>query len=345
MSRATLLALVGGIALLSIPAGAAAQGGMPNPKDMSGVPLPMPDAPAGTVSVRVVRGGFENNLEGVTVEFVIDGERRTIVTDGEGRVQVEDLRPGARVRASAVVDGERLETQEITMASSGVRVMLVATDAEAEARGAAAAAAAAEPGTVSIGPDSRVIAEMQEDRLTFFYILDVINPAATPVDPGGPLTFELPRAARGTTVLEGSTPQALANGPRVTVTGPFAPGKTSVQLAYELPHSGPTVRMEQVWPATLQQLNLLVVQIGGLTVSSPQLSSTRDVLDQGQPLIVGTGPAIAAGQALVLEIDGLPYHPVWPRNTALALAASIMVLGLWVAFVPGARPERRQRRA
>jgi hypothetical protein len=103
-------------------------------------------------------------------------------------------------------------------------------------------------------------------------------------------------------------------------------------------------RIEQVWPAALQQLNLLVMQVGGLTVTSPQLSQSRDVVDQGQPLIVGMGPAIAAGQALVLEIDGLPHHPVWPRNTALALAAAILAVGIWAAVFPGAGPDRRQRR-
>jgi hypothetical protein len=130
----------------------------------------------------------------------------------------------------------------------------------------------------------------------------------------------------------------------VTVTGPFAPGSTSVQIAYELPYSGAGARIEQVWPAALQQLNLLVMQVGGLTVTSPQLSQSRDVVDQGQPLIVGMGPAIAAGQALVLEIDGLPHHPVWPRNTALALAAAILAVGIWAAVFPGAGPDRRQRR-
>jgi len=331
--------------LMLAPASTAESGqGMPNPKDMSGVPLPVPDAVPGSVSIRVIRGSFDNNVPGVPVEFVIDGRTEAVVTDAEGRAEVTGLSSGARVRASTVVDGERLETQEITMTGMGVRVMLVATDPEAASAASAKAMSPAAPGTVFIGPESRVIAEMQDDRLTIFYILDVVNPASTPVDVGGPLTFELPSSARGTTVLEGSTPQALANGPRVTVTGPFAPGSTPVQLAFELPYSGPRVRLEQVWPATLQQLNLLVMQIGGLTVSSPQLSQSREVLDQGQPLIVGMGPAIPAGQTLAVDIEGLPYHPVWPRNTALVLAALITVVGIWAAAVPGTPANRRQRR-
>ncbi len=339
-------ALAAALLLVLVPPDAVAQvAGMPNPKDMSGVPLPAPDAEPGSVSVRVIRGGFENNVAGVPVEFLIDGRTETITTDADGRAEVKGLAAGARVRASAVVDGERLDTQDITMAATGVRVVLVATDTSAAGEAVPASTAAAVAGAVSIGPGSRVVAEMQDDRLNIFYILEVINPGPAPVDIGGPLTFELPSSARGTTVLEGSTPQALANGPRVTVTGPFAPGATPVQLAYELPYSGPTAQLDQVWPATLQQLNVLVLQIGGLSVSSPQLSQSREVVDQGQPLIVGMGPAIQAGQSLALEIRGLPYHPVWPRNTALVLAASIVAVGIWAAVFPGVSDNRRQRRA
>ena len=40
----------------------------------------------------------------------------------------------------------------------------------------------------------------------------------------GRIVFDLPREARSATVIEGSSPQATANGPRITITGPFAPG-------------------------------------------------------------------------------------------------------------------------
>jgi hypothetical protein len=48
----------------------AAQGGqMPDPKKISGVPLPVPDVPVGTITVRVVRGQISNILPGQTVEL------------------------------------------------------------------------------------------------------------------------------------------------------------------------------------------------------------------------------------------------------------------------------------
>ena len=117
-----------------------------------------------------------------------------------------------------------------------------------------------------------------------------------------------------------------------------------MQIAYEMPYRGPLARIEHPWPAPLTQLNLLVPQIGGLTVRSPNLSQQREVVDQGQPLILGIGPAMAAGEPFVLEIDGLPYHAVWPRNLALALAGLFVAAGIWAAVFTGVpAPARRGR--
>src|SRR5262245_8051134 len=100
---------------------------MPDLRLVSGVPLPATDLPAGTVSVRVVRGSFANNLPNISVDFIVDGTKKTLKTDDSGRAEVKGLAPGARVKAVAVVNGERLETQEITIGQSGIRFVLSAT--------------------------------------------------------------------------------------------------------------------------------------------------------------------------------------------------------------------------
>ena len=56
------------------------------------------------------------------------------------------------------------------------------------------------------------------------------------------------------------------------------------------------------------------------------------------PLIV-TGPGIAAGQSVSLEISGLPHHATWPRTLALSLAGIIAAAGIWGAATAG-RPRR-----
>jgi len=317
-----------------------AQVAMPNFKEMSGSVLPTNEIPAGTVSVRVVRGGPDKPLSKQSVEFFIDGKPRKSVTDEIGRAQVSGLARGTRVRAVAVVDGERLESQEAIVEASGLRILLVATDPEAVKRAEEDKALAAAPpvkGIVVMGSESRVMAVMTNDRLDIYYILQIVNSARTPVDIGGPLVFDLPKEARGATVLEGSSKQATANGPRIRVTGPFAPGVTAVQAAYELPYSGPVARIEQKMPAALQQVTIVVQQIGGLSISSPQIQSKRDVVDQGQALILAQGPGLAAGQTLSLEISGLPHHSTWPRTLALSLASVIAAAGIWGAATASTR--------
>ena len=189
-----------------------------------------------------------------------------------------------------------------------------------------------------LGPQSRIVAEMRDDTLTIWYVLQILNSARVPVDIGGPLIFDLPRSARGTSVVDGPPLQATANGPRIIITGPFVPGETIVQAAFELPTSGSTARLVQQWPATLQQVTVLLEQPGGFDLLSPQITSKETSTDQGQTLLVGTGPALAAGETLELEITGLPFHPRWPRNVALALAGMIVAIGIWAAAT--ARPRR-----
>jgi hypothetical protein len=326
------------VMLTAVAAPAAAQT-LPNPREMSGIPLPSSDLPSGTISVRVIRGSFASNVTGVPVEFVAGDRTTTVNTDSSGRAQTSGWTRGSRVVVRTTVDGERIESREVLVGDGGVRIMLVAAPAGgAGTPGVApgpAIAPAATPGAVVIGPRSRLVVDFVDDRLRVFYVMDVINGAAAPVDIGGPLIFDLPRTARGVSLLEGSSPQATANGPRITVTGPFASGTTNVSFGYELPHSGPTVRMEQVWPASLQGLWVVALKTGDLDLESPQLLSKKVSHREGQPIVEADVPPMPAGQSLALAITGLPFHPRWPRYTAFVAAGVIVSWGLWAAVFPG----------
>src|SRR5690349_6776567 len=107
---------------------------MPDLRQIAGQPLPAPELPVGTLSVRVVRGGFDKNIGGQAVEFSIDGKTRVEKTDTTGRCQVTGLKPGTRVTARATVDGEKLTSQEITIGSTGIKVLVAETDPEAVKR-------------------------------------------------------------------------------------------------------------------------------------------------------------------------------------------------------------------
>jgi hypothetical protein len=303
---------------------------------VSGQPLPSPDLPVGTVSVRVIRGAVTNNVANQPVDVTVDGKTQRLTTDGNGRAQVSGLPRGAQVKAATVVDGQRIESKEFAIESTGIRVMLVAAAGNAPVSGSAANTAPT-AGTVAFGPESRIIAEMADDRLTIYYLMDIVNGAAAPVETGGPLVIELPREARGAFLLQDSSKQATVSGARVVVTGPFAPGKTSVRAGFEMPVSGGVAHLVSKLPATLPQLIVIVQQLGGFDLESRQLSIKRNVTDQGERILVGTGPAIPAGQSIDLAITGLPHHATWPRYVALSLAGAFMTAGIWAGLTAGTR--------
>ena len=314
---------------------------------MSGVPLPSPELSAGTMTVRVVRGSLSNNLPGQRVELAVEGQRnpRVGTTDAAGRAEFTGLRPGQVVQAAAIVDGGRIESQRITIPpSGGIRVMLFAPAGPGAAAGPSSPASPASPalpalpalpavtGIVVLGGETRFIVEQGDESLRVFYILEIVNTARAPVDIGGPLLFDLPTGATSATLLEGSTPQATVGGTRVTVTGPFASGKTSLQIAYSLAYRGPRVRIEQPLPAALSQLAVAGETTGGVTMTSSQFAATRDMNAEGRTFRVGNGDTVAAGQSIVLEFNNLPHHPRWPRFTAFGAAVAIVVIGLLIGF-------------
>ncbi len=325
---AVALALAGGSSSAFAQMGGMGGSGMPDPRAMSGIPLPTTDAPAGTVTVRLVRGGLANAIAGHPVQFVLGGGRsETVTTDENGRAVFSGAAAGSLVRAVAVVDGERLESQDFEVPSNaGVILLLTATDKGAEGRAAADAVA----GTVVLSGQSRVVLEFQDDALQVFYLFDIVNRGTAPVKVDAPLVFEMPEGAKNTTVLEGSSPQAAASGPRVTVRGPFAPGTTPVQVASTLPSDG-GAQIRLRLPAALGGVLVIAEKVGTMVLQSPHVQEIQETDDTGKRLLVARGPGLKAGDTLAIDLSGLPHHATWPRNLALALALAILVGGAWGA--------------
>ncbi len=314
----------------------AGQGGqMPDPKQMSGMPLAVPDVPIGTVTARVIRGALTNPLPGQTVELTGPGVTKSAKTDEAGRATFNGLAPGTRVKASVVVDGERVESQEFDLPSAGgIRVMLVATDAAIEKKAAEDRALAQGPavqGVVVFGEQSRFVLEVADDTLNVFNILQIVNTAKRPVQTQGPLVFNLPKGATGAGMIEGSAPNGVAAGNKVTISGPFAPGNTMVQFAYSVPLGSETIEIAQKLPAQMTQVSVIAQKVGGMQLTSPQLTERREMPAEGQTYIVGQGGSVRAGDTITLTLSGLPHRTKWPANIALLVSAVILLAGLWGA--------------
>jgi len=327
--------------------------GMPDPRQMSGIPLPVGDVPAGTVTVRLVRGSLSNPITGHAVELQGGATPLQGKTNEAGRAQFTNVRPGTRLQAVAVVGNERLVSQEFEIPpSGGIRLMLVAAGphpagGSSEVRGPAEDRSSAQPGTVVLGDQSRFIFELNDDGMSVFTILQILNAARVPVEVAQPLMFDLPDAAEGVALLEGSSPQAAVAGRQVTVTGPFAPGMTLVQFGYSMPYSGDVLTVAQRLPAALTRLTVLAQKVGETHLTSPQMAEHRDMTADGQTYIVGQGPALNAGDVVTFNFTGLPHAPTWPRNLAIGLAVVIFAAGAWGSVRRGtaaAAVLRRRRR-
>jgi hypothetical protein len=114
---ATLIALPG---LIAVPCSAQVRA--------AGMALRDGALPPGTLTVRVVRGDFSNNLPNQTVSLEVDGGPvQRAITARDGRATFAHLPIGARVRAFATVDNEALESEAFEIVGeSGIRIVLIA---------------------------------------------------------------------------------------------------------------------------------------------------------------------------------------------------------------------------
>ena len=137
---------------------------------MSGVPLPTAEIPAGTVTVRVDPRLAHQYRHRPSRRAERGGVRQRASTNDAGRAEFSGLKPGAKVKAVTIVDGERLESQEFALPPKpGSALMLVATDPAAATaalrRTASSPTGPARTGIVVLGDQSRFVIELGDGGL------------------------------------------------------------------------------------------------------------------------------------------------------------------------------------
>ena len=161
-----LVALAAAFLVLLLATPALAGPGMPDPRQMSGIPRPDSQIPAGEVTVRVLLGGFDEPALGANVELELrspDGrlaELRSAEAGNQGRAHFRDLGAfaGGQAVARVTLDGETIRSQQIDLlADSGTAVMLVkgapkgGATQELSLPGIVFSFDKAEPGTLMVG--------------------------------------------------------------------------------------------------------------------------------------------------------------------------------------------------
>jgi len=307
-----------------------AQFQMPDPKQMAGIPRPVTDLPDGSISVRLIRGQLSNNIAGHLVELhYANGRVVKVNTDDAGRAQFDKLAPGV-VKATSDVDGEHLESQDFEAPKQGgIRLMLVATDKNAPKAAPGNAVATAVKGQVVLTDNSRIVFEPGDEFVSVYYILEIFNNNTNPVNPDPPFTFDMPKGALGTTLLDGTSPIARSNGAHISLGGPVPPGRTLIQAVAEMPADSGTLDVTQTFPASLDRLAVLVKKVGDTKLESPTIERQQDFPNEGQTVIGAMGGTIAAGKPIELHLVNLPHHSPVPRWTALTVAGVVVLAGVW----------------
>lgn len=143
-------ALIAIVMLASVSA--LAQPMMIDPSKMSGIPRPDPQVPAGTITVRLIRGQLTNRMPGIDVGLVgADGKTQKQKTDAEGRATFAGLTAPGPYTAKATDGVEELASQPIELQSDmGSRVMLVFQPKGGAADGVARPDKAIAPGTIIV---------------------------------------------------------------------------------------------------------------------------------------------------------------------------------------------------
>lgn len=331
MTRAVVIAYL----ILSVATLAAQD--MPAPELIHGKAIPARELADGTVTVRVVREAIGNNIPNQVVTIQIDGKAVTARTDELGRAEFKGLPRDTALRAEATVDGESLVSEPFQApAQGGLRVILVAGIAEAAERRQVeeekARTAAPVRGVVTLGGNTRIIGQFQNDALFLFYQLDIVNSARAPVDTGGPFEFELPRRAAGAALMDGSPKEATINGRYLVVSGPFPPGITTVNVQFQLKYAGADTTIEQVWPLAVEQVPVFIERVGNLTLTSPQLQQAGERAgNDGRPFAAAVSQNLAAGTTLTIQLSNLPAHNRLPAFIAIGLACVLLGLGVWLS--------------
>ena len=177
-----------------------------------------------------------------------------------------------------------------------------------------------QPGNVALGDQTRIIVDHADSAMQIYYILDIQNTAPAPVQPAvGQSCWTCRPGAESPTVLAGA-PKAVARGDRVTVSGPFAPGQTPVEVAYRL-----QVRLRErdvrAKDAAGGAKPGRVDEEGRRHVARRHHScqTCRSANSKGSATSWRRAPRFQPAGHCRLTISGLPHHSAVPRRIALAI--------------------------
>ncbi len=160
--------------------------------------------------------------------------------------------------------------------------------------------------------------------------------------PGGPaglLVFPLPPNAFDLRPDVGLDPFRLVQIDRGFASlAPIQPGRTEIGFSYKFPYTEESVQLSRNVRYPIARLSVLVPQ-GGPSVATDQLSPTDAASFGGRPYRTFTGGPLSPGQAVQINLTGLPV-PGGPLGRVPPAAAAFVgvIIGLGVLLWASLRP-------
>lgn len=315
--------------------------GMPHAAQMSGIPLPSPDLPAGTLSIRIAYGGLTETLPATEVELeILKGQgvmRQKATSDQAGRARFDGLPLGAQATAIVVHHGETFSTAAFKISGeSGLRMLLFVAKAKEGASNSAALATGKvthDRTSIAVGARSHIIVEPGEDDTQILEVVEIENSGVDSYDPGAAgLPIWLPEG-QSTAATDEDTPQEVrVEDGKLVWKGLVAPGTHAVRFFFRRSVEGDRLsfrqRTELAWP----DVTIVVRDSPGIVVEGSDVTG-GDLRDLGnQKFRVFHVPGVKANGTIAFSVRGLPRPDTRPRTIAAALALMILTWGVFSAW-------------
>ncbi|HEU5055473.1 MAG TPA: hypothetical protein VFU21_03080 [Kofleriaceae bacterium] len=323
----------------------------------------------GTVDVHVQRRG--DGIEGIEVAL-IEAEGGTPLkearTDGEGRAVLAQVAGDKKLKVRALVHGRTLESPPFDPpAKGGVRIGISVDWQEIESLRARFSGIAAGADKVyiarAVGPARPTLSppfqmteargaatqmivfpgvllslhggtQLDDDKLWFEMQFTVLNPAATPYDPGPDgLRIPLPKGYVGASVQDEMATRVKVDEDRGLVwRGSIPPGTRNFVASFALPTDDGKVDFDMDLPHGAVQSQLVLEDMPGVRIDAPAGVQRETRTQQGRKFVLLGGIERRPGEQLSFEIAGLPQAPSWRKW--VRRGAGLAVLGLlgWAVF-------------
>ncbi|HEY8143222.1 MAG TPA: hypothetical protein VIG06_11150 [Kofleriaceae bacterium] len=317
----------------------------------------------GTIDIHVVRR--RQGVEGIEVALIeVEGgaTAKEATTDGEGRVVLSEVAPGAKLKLRALVHGRALDSPPFEAPAKGGMKIDVAVDwQEVESLRAKFTGIAGGAGKVyvaravgaerpSLSPpfqltDARGVStqiiifpgvlmafhggtSLDDDKLWFEVQFSVLNPAAVPYDPGtGGLRIPLPKGFIGASVRDEMTALVKVDEDRGLVwRGAIPPGQKTFIATFALPTDDGKVSFHMPLPQGAVQSQIVLEDLPGMRLDVPAGLQREPRTQQGKKFILLAGIERRPGEDLEFAIAGLPQQPAW--RIWVRRGAGLAVLGL-----------------